>query len=122
MENNILTPAIIDVVLPGCNISNSTTDMSKSTKDSLSSFNGSHSPGNDSQYLIINLKQFTHLFLVMDLGELDLKKLFDTVPKTMLDEEHIITILYNCLCAIAFIHSANIIHRDIKPANFLIDS
>ena len=58
----------------------------------------------------------------MDLGELDFKKLFDTVPKTLLDEDHIITILYNSLCALSYIHSANIIHRDIKPANFLIDS
>lgn len=58
----------------------------------------------------------------MDLIELDFKKLFDTVPKTLLDEDHIITILYNSLCALSYIHSANIIHRDIKPANFLIDS
>ena len=71
---------------------------------------------------MINLKHFTHLFLVMDLGELDFKKLFDTVPKTLLDEDHIITILYNSLCALSYVHSANIIHRDIKPANFLIDS
>ena len=58
----------------------------------------------------------------MDLSDLDFKKLFDTVPKTLLDEDHIITILYNSLCALSYIHSANIIHRDIKPANFLIDS
>jgi len=68
------------------------------------------------------MKHFNHLFLVMDLGELDLKKLFDTVPKTQLDEEHIITILYNQLCALSYIHSANIVHRDLKPANLLIDS
>lgn len=40
----------------------------------------------------------------------------------MLDEQHIITILYNMLCAIKFMHSANVIHRDLKPANLLIDS
>ena len=71
---------------------------------------------------MINLKKFTHLFLVMELGELDFKKLFDTVPKTELDEDHIITILYNQLCALSYIHSANVVHRDLKPANFLIDS
>ena len=58
----------------------------------------------------------------MELGELDLKKLLDSVPNTDLDEEHIIIILYNQLCALNFIHSANVVHRDIKPANFLIDS
>ena len=58
----------------------------------------------------------------MELGELDLKKLLDSVPNTELDEEHIITILYNQLCALSYIHSANVMHRDLKPANFLIDS
>jgi len=76
----------------------------------------------EESYLRIDMKHFNHLFLVMDLGELDLKKLFDTVPKTQLDEEHIITILYNQLCALSYIHSANIVHRDLKPANLLIDS
>ena len=58
----------------------------------------------------------------MEVGELDLKKLFSTVPGTKMDEDHIIIILYNMLCALNFIHSANIIHRDLKPANILIDS
>ena len=57
----------------------------------------------------------------MELGETDFKKLFDTVPKTELDEDHIITILYNQLCALSYIHSANIIHRDLKPGNILIN-
>jgi len=33
-----------------------------------------------------------------------------------------IFILYNMLCSLNFIHSANIIHRDIKPANILVDT
>ena len=28
--------------------------------------------------------------------------------------------LYNALCALKYLHKANIIHRDIKPANILI--
>lgn len=58
----------------------------------------------------------------MELGELDLKKLFNTMPNTKLDDKHIITILYNMLSAINFLHSANIIHRDLKPGNILMDS
>ena len=46
----------------------------------------------------------------------------NAVPQTELSEDHIIIILYNQLCALNFIHSANILHRDLKPSNFLIDS
>jgi mitogen-activated protein kinase 1/3 len=37
-------------------------------------------------------------------------------------EHHMLKIVYNCLCAISFLHLCNIIHRDIKPANILIMS
>ena len=45
----------------------------------------------------------------------------DDIPGD-LEDGHIITILYNILCATQFMYSANIIHRDIKPANILINS
>lgn len=67
-------------------------------------------------------ENFDHLFLVMEYVETDFKKLLSATPTTQVDEDHIITILYNMLCATNYIHSANIIHRDLKPANFLINS
>ena len=63
----------------------------------------------------------THLFLVMEYVENDMKKLMNDVSLIELQEDHLITIMYNALCSLKFIHSCNIIHRDLKPANFLID-
>ena len=37
-------------------------------------------------------------------------------------KQHLIVILYNALCALNFLHTANVMHRDIKPSNMLIDS
>ena len=60
--------------------------------------------------------------MIMDLGRLDMKTLLNGVPTTELGEEEIICILYNQLCTINYLHSANIMHRNIQPSNLLIDS
>lgn len=98
-------------------LTRSTISMISSSNNSLKS--QSRKPPDTLQ---IYLEEFDHIFLVMELGELDFRKLFGTVPGTKMDEEHIMTILYNLLCAMNFVHSTNVIHRDLKPANILIDS
>ena len=55
----------------------------------------------------------------MEYGDVDLSTMLQS--KVKLGEEHVITIIYNLLCALNFIHSANIMHRDIKTSNILID-
>lgn len=63
------------------------------------------------------------IFLIMDHSETDLKNyLSGLTENSKFTENEMAKIMYNTLCAMNFIHSANIIHRDIKPANLLIDS
>ena len=61
------------------------------------------------------------LFIVMDYMEMDLKKTLNASHTIQFSEKHLIQIMYNFLCCLSYIHSANIMHRDIKPSNILID-
>ena len=69
----------------------------------------------------LDLDQLNHVFIVMDLQDFDLKSMMDNLPQADIDEGHILTIIYNILSAVAFLHSANLVHRDLKPANILMD-
>ena len=59
--------------------------------------------------------------MVMNYVETDLKKVLNQADQLDLSEEHLITIFYNILCSINFLHSCNLVHRDLKPANILLD-
>ena len=67
----------------------------------------------------MSIQDCDHLFFVMEFGEQDLKQALDSNTEATINFENYKIILYNMLCAMNFIHSANIIHRDIKPANIL---
>lgn len=61
------------------------------------------------------------IFVVMEYIPNDLKKMIQLVEPDAFEEQHVKIIMYNLLCAINFLHSANVMHRDIKPANLLVD-
>ena len=59
------------------------------------------------------------IYIVQDLMETDLCKLFKSQP---LSSDHICYFLYQILWGLKCIHSANVLHRDLKPANLLFNT
>lgn len=65
-----------------------------------------------------NLETFNEIYIVMEYAPSDLKKLL--ISPIHLREDQIKLIVYNILCGLKYMHSANLLHRDLKPANILI--
>ena len=63
-------------------------------------------------------KHFDTIYVVLTLSESDLKKIIKSA--IFLEKGHVSKIIFNLLCGLQYIHTANIIHRDLKPANVLI--
>jgi len=64
-------------------------------------------------------QEFDSIWIVMELMTTDLHKLLSSdVP---LGTDHVLLFVYQILCALKAIHSANVIHRDLKPQNILIN-
>ena len=65
-----------------------------------------------------------HVFLVMEFVQQDLKTvMLNILEGTMkVSEEQIITIAYNLMCGVNYVHSQNIVHRDLKPGNILLSN
>ena len=68
-----------------------------------------------------DLETFDHVFIVMEYVKRDILTLLKKVQSDKFTEDHVVHILYNTLCCVNFLETANIIHRDLKPNNILIN-
>lgn len=63
------------------------------------------------------IEEFSDVYIVMELMDASLT----SVIGMRLDQERISYLMYQLLCGIKHLHSANIIHRDLKPSNIVVD-
>ena len=90
MNDNLFTPKLIDIVIPLRKVAEGAPE------------------------------KFDDIFIIMEYYPQNLNCVFTRVKEDSFSEEHVITIMYNMLCAINFLHSANVVHRDLKPSNILL--
>ena len=66
------------------------------------------------------VEDFRDVYIVTDLMETDLHRII--YSKQNLSMDHVQYFLYQILCAVKYMHSANVLHRDLKPSNLLVNS
>jgi serine/threonine protein kinase len=65
-------------------------------------------------------KEFEDVYLIMELMDSDLHRIIHS--KNKLTEEHFQYFIYQVLCGLKYMHSANVVHRDLKPSNLLLNA
>ena len=63
---------------------------------------------------------FSDVYIVSDLMETDLHRVI--YSRQQLTNEHIQFFLYQMMCGLNYIHSAEVLHRDLKPSNILLNA
>jgi len=65
-------------------------------------------------------KEFEEVYMVLELLDSDLHRIIHS--KNVLTMEHLQFFVYQTLCGLKYMHSANVVHRDLKPSNILVNA
>ncbi|KAG2519771.1 hypothetical protein JM16_007003 [Phytophthora kernoviae] len=68
----------------------------------------------------LDYEHFEDLYIIQPLMETDLCRIIHS--KENLNDDQVQYFLYQMLCGIHYLHSADVLHRDIKPSNILVNS
>jgi len=68
----------------------------------------------------LTAQEFEDVYLVLEYMQSDLHRVI--YSDNQLSEDHICFVIYQVLCALKYMHSANVYHRDLKPGNILINA
>ena len=121
-QNNVFTTKLYEILTPGLNAN--AIKLKRDNRNTLANLTPKEILlKRADEYQGLDLGQFKTIFLVLEYIESDLKKILNSVHRgTVLEEDHIVTMMYNSLCALNYVHTSNLIHRDLKPGNLLVDS